>query len=120
MPEEQPVPPVIDVSESGSPSPFGPPGELDRRPSAGPAGVADPATLIRIGTMVQTMLDEVRQVTLDEAGRRRLREIHERVVAAIKETVSEELRDELTALALPLSDGAPSDAELRIAQAQLL
>src|SRR5688500_12951660 len=84
MPDESPVPPVIDVSEGGSGSPFGPPGELDRRPSAGPAGVADPATLIRIGTMVQTMLDEVRQVTLDEAGRRRLSEIHERVVAAIK------------------------------------
>ena len=85
-----------------------------------PTGVANPATLIRIGTMVQAMLDEVRQVTLDEDGRRRMSEIYQRAIDAIKETVSEELRDELSSLHLPFDDGTPSAAELRVAQAQLL
>ena len=119
--------PVIDVTEGEPPwapvpddDPTTAPAGAGGAVGPGPAGVANPAALIRIGTMVQAMLDEVRQVTLDEDGRQRMSEIHQRAVDAIKETVSDELRDELSSLALPLGEGAPSEAELRIAQAQLV
>lgn len=77
-----------------------------------------PTELIRIGTMLQTLVGEVREMKLDEAGRDRLARIHERAVEEIRGAVSDDLGAELAEYALPL-DG-PSEAELRIAQAQLL
>jgi hypothetical protein len=82
--------------------------------------VSQPSKLIRIATMVKTMLEEVRQASLDEAGRSRLRQIHERSLAELSEVLSEDLREELGEVMLPFDEGTPSESELRIAQAQLV
>jgi hypothetical protein len=82
--------------------------------------VEQPAKVMRIGSMIKTLLDEVRNAPLDEAGRRRLAEIHRRSINELKDGLAPELIAELDRIALPFGDGAPSDAELRIAQAQLV
>jgi hypothetical protein len=81
--------------------------------------IQQPAKLMRIAAMIKELLAEVRQSTLDEAGRKRLQQIHERAIAALRETLSDELQHELEALSLPL-EGTPSQSEIRIAQAQLV
>lgn len=108
-------PNIVDVDEAVE-------GSYRERQAAEAAlkNVANPGTLIRIATMLQAMLDEARQVPFDESGRRRLREIHSRAVDAVKQTVSGELREELSSLTLPFEEGVPTASELRIAQAQLL
>src|SRR5687768_16782322 len=70
--------------------------------------------------MVKSMLEEVRQASLDDAGRQRLRQIHERSLAELSEVLSEDLREELGGVMLPFDEGTASDSELRIAQAQLV
>jgi hypothetical protein len=82
--------------------------------------VDEPARVMRVGTMIRQLLDEVRQTPLDEPSRERLREIYETSIKEIAESVSPDLRDELDRLALPFGEGTPTDAELRIAQAQLV
>jgi len=82
--------------------------------------VTRPTKLIRIASMVRTMLDEVRRAPLDDAGRRRLREIHERSLSELEEVLSPELRQELSDVVLPFTDEAPTESELRLAQAQLV
>lgn len=82
--------------------------------------VEQPAKVMRIGTMIKQLLDEVRSAPLDDAARTRLAEIHQRSLHELEEGLSPELVDELERITLPLSDEAPSDAELRIAQAQLV
>jgi hypothetical protein len=83
--------------------------------------VEQPAKVMRIGTMIKQLLEEVRAAPLDDASRSRLREIHARSVRELEEGLAPELREELERLALPFSeDSLPSDAELRIAQAQLV
>ena len=82
--------------------------------------VSRPTKLIRIASMVRTMLDEVRRAPLDDAGRRRLREIHERSLSELEEVLSPELRQELSDVVLPFTDEAPTESELRLAQAQLV
>jgi hypothetical protein len=82
--------------------------------------VSEPAKVMRIGAMVRQLLEEVRQAPLDEAGRVRLREIYELSVKELAEGLSPELRDELAQFALPFAADAPTEAELRIAQAQLV
>ena len=81
--------------------------------------IQQPAKLMRIAAMIKELLVEVRQSTLDEAGRKRLQQIHHRALAALRETLSGELQTELEALSLPL-EGTPSQSEIRIAQAQLV
>ena len=81
--------------------------------------VEQPAKLIRIASMIRELLEDVRQSKPDEAGRKRLREVYERALAALKEGVSKELQDELETLTLPL-ENTPSESEVRLAQAQLL
>ncbi|PHV67033.1 bacterial proteasome activator family protein [Williamsia muralis] len=88
-------------------------------------GVADmveqPAKVMRIGTMIKQLLEEVRAAPLDDASRVRLREIHQSSIRELEDGLAPELREELERLALPFSDdNTPSDAELRIAQAQLV
>ena len=84
-------------------------------------GVEQPAKVMRIGTMIKQLLEEVRQAPLDDASRNRLKEIHENSIKELEDGLSPELREELHRLSLPFSeDGTPSDAELRIAQAQLV
>jgi Protein of unknown function (DUF2587) len=82
--------------------------------------VSRPAKLIRIASMARTMLDEVRRAPLDNAGRRRLREIHERSVQELEGILSPDLRDELEKVVLPFTTATPSESELRLTQAQLV
>ena len=83
--------------------------------------VEQPAKVMRIGTMIKQLLEEVRAAPLDDATRNRLREIHATSIRELEEGLAPELRDELDRLTLPFTEGAvPSDAELRIAQAQLV
>ncbi len=82
--------------------------------------VASPAKVLRIGSMTKELLEEVRRAPLDEAGRVRLREIYETSVTELAEGLSPDLREELARLSSPFQDGTPSDAELRVAQAQLV
>ena len=82
--------------------------------------VEQPAKVMRIGTMIKQLLEEVRAAPLDDAGRQRLREIHEVSIKELEDGLSPELRDELERLNLPFGTGVPSEAELRIAQAQLV
>ena len=86
----------------------------------GRESVSQPSKLIRIATMIKSMLEEVRQASLDEAGRQRLRQIHERSLAELSEVLSEDLRDELGEVMLPFDEHTPTESELRIAQAQLV
>src|SRR5712691_568947 len=83
------------------------------------AQVEQPAKVMRIGTMIKQLLEEVRAAPLDEAGRARLREIHEASIRELEQGLAPELRDELERLTLPFGGDVPSEAELRIAQAQL-
>ena len=83
--------------------------------------VTEPGKVMRIGSMVKQLLDEVRHAPLDQASRERLAEIYERSVAELSEALSPDLQQELRSLALPFEvDNVPTDAELRIAQAQLV
>jgi hypothetical protein len=82
--------------------------------------VTHPSKLIRIASMVRTLLDEVRSAPLDEAGRQRMRTIHERSVHELESVLSEDLQQELADVVLPFSSDSPSESELRIAQAQLV
>jgi hypothetical protein len=85
------------------------------------AMVEQPAKVMRIGTMIKQLLEEVRAAPLDEASRARLREIHENSIKELEDGLAPELRDELGRLSLPFTeDTVPSEAELRIAQAQLV
>ncbi len=101
------------------------PGDDDRSGETGrdtnPADLVEqPAKVMRIGSMIKNLLDEVRNAPLDEAGRARLAEIHRRSIEELKAGLAPELVDELNRIALPFGESAPSDAELRIAQAQLV
>jgi hypothetical protein len=82
--------------------------------------ITSPTKLIRIATMVRTMLDEVRRAPLDEAGRRMLREIHEKSLHELEDVLSPDLRQELAEVVLPFTSEEPTDSELRLAQAQLV
>jgi hypothetical protein len=75
---------------------------------------------MRIGSMVKQLLEEVRLAPLDEAGRTRLREIHEESLRELQSGLSPELAAELDRMAKPFDNPAPSESELRIAQAQLV
>jgi hypothetical protein len=83
--------------------------------------VEQPAKVMRIGTMIKQLLEEVRAAPLDDASRTRLREIYDNSIRELSSGLAPELRDELERLTLPFTeDSVPSDAELRIAQAQLV
>ncbi|MDA3038875.1 MAG: bacterial proteasome activator family protein [Actinomycetota bacterium] len=86
-----------------------------------PGSISQPAKVMRIGSMIRQLLEEVRTTSLDEKGRIRLREIYDTSVAELGEALSPDLRDELTSLAMPFDEGeVPSESELRVAQAQLV
>ena len=85
------------------------------------SSIEEPAKVMRIGSMVKQLLEEVRSAPLDEAGRARLAHVHERSLAELEEGLSPDLVAELRRVSLPFAEGTtPSDAELRIAQAQLV
>jgi hypothetical protein len=82
--------------------------------------VSEPTKLIRIASMTRAMLDEVRQAPLDEGGRKRLAEVHSRSLDELREILSPELLDEFDEIMVPLDREGATEAELRIAQAQLI
>ena len=83
--------------------------------------VTGPAKVMRIGSMVKQLLEEVRSSPLDEASRERVAEIYERSIVELTEALSPDLQHELHNLALPFKEGEiPSDGELRVAKAQLV
>jgi hypothetical protein len=83
--------------------------------------VEQPAKVMRIGGMIKQLLDEVKSAPLDEASRVRLKEIHRRSIKELESGLAPELVEELERLSLPFTEeGTPSEAELRIAQAQLV
>lgn len=83
--------------------------------------IEQPAKVMRIGSMIKQLLEEVRSAPLDDASRARLKEIHSRSIAELEDGLAPELVAELDRLSLPFNDDStPSDAELRIAQAQLV
>ena len=83
--------------------------------------VEQPAKVMRIGSMIKQLLDEVKSAPLDEAARVRLKQIHATSVKELEEGLAPELVEELERLSLPFTDDSvPSEAELRIAQAQLV
>jgi proteasome activator-like protein len=83
--------------------------------------VEQPAKVMRIGNMIRQLLDEVKSAPLDDASRQRLRAIHKASISELKEGLAPELVEELDRITLPFSeDSVPTDAELRIAQAQLV
>lgn len=110
---EQPAPPAGPVD--------GPPGET-RGESFRIQGLVDePAKVMRIGSMIKQLLEEVKAAPLDVEARTTLADIHERSVAELEEGLSPELAAELHRIRLPFTEGrTPSEAELRIAQAQLV
>jgi hypothetical protein len=93
--------------------------------SSGEPSIADqveqPDKVMRIGTMIKQLLEEVREAPMDEAARSRLRDIHHASVAELEKGLAPELVAELERLSLPfLDERVPTEAELRIAQAQLV
>ncbi|MFM2183230.1 MAG: hypothetical protein RJB61_1524 [Actinomycetota bacterium] len=92
---------------------------VDGHPDVPPETVTEPAKVMRIGSMVKQLLDEVRSSPLDAASRERLAEIYERSIVELSDALSPDLQEELRMLALPFDD-VPTEAELRIAQAQLV
>ena len=95
----------------------GPPGDSQAENAE---GIQHPAKVMRIASMARQLLDEVRHAALDEASRARMREIYETSVKELAEILSPDLKEELARLSLPFNQEAPSDAELRVAHAQLV
>jgi hypothetical protein len=82
--------------------------------------VEQPAKVMRIGSMIRQLLDEVKSAPLDEKSRARLKEIHQNSIKELEDGLAPELVAELERLSLPFGDDTPSEAELRVAQAQLV
>jgi len=121
--EEQPDPRVMIIDPQGEPAVA--PGHDqeagDEVEGEDPAGlVEEPAKVMRIGSMIRMLLEEVKAAPVDEAGRTRLAAVLETSIAELKEGLAPELGEELDRLIHPFSDQTPSESELRIAQAQLV
>ncbi|HZD80380.1 MAG TPA: proteasome activator [Actinomycetota bacterium] len=101
--------------------PGGPPAQPreERADEAQQESITQPAKLLRIASMVRELLEETRQASLDEPGRIRLRDIYDRSVGELKDVLSPDLQEELAMLAPPM-DRVPTEAEIRVAQAQLV
>ena len=107
---------IPDAVEPPEPTDNAEPNKSDDAPS-----ISEPTKLIRIASMTRAMLDEVRQSPLDEAGRQRLRRVHERSLDELREVLSDDLQEEFNTIFEPIAgDSVPTEPELRIAQAQLI
>ena len=116
-PDDRPSKRVFVVSQDG----MGVADASGDKEAGNPADLVEqPGKVMRIGSMIKQLLEEVRSAPLDEAGRSRLAEIHRRSITELEQGLAPELIDELERITLPFGDEAPSDAELRIAQAQLV
>ncbi|MFJ6077776.1 bacterial proteasome activator family protein [Pseudarthrobacter sp. NPDC092419] len=114
--------PAVDGLLGGARAPGNQPGQGGKPRGSNLHDLVDePAKVMRIGTMIRQLLEEVKSAPLDDAARGRLAEIHERSIKELEDGLAPELVAELERISLPFTeDGAPSDAELRIAQAQLV
>jgi hypothetical protein len=111
---------VVTVGPDGAPVEDAPDDDNASNDTVGEM-VEQPAKVMRIGSMIKQLLEEVRAAPLDDASRARLKEIHESSIKELSSGLAPDLRDELTRLSLPFTgDEIPSDAELRVAQAQLV
>ncbi len=100
---------------------LGDPQPNDPQPQSPPeARIEQPGKIMRIGTMIRQLLEEARQASLDEPSRKRLKEIYETSLEEIGADLPQELSEELQRLSFSFSQEAPSESELRIAQAQLV
>ena len=120
-PTEALRPEVVDTVpfEPGTPGPDGADGATGDEDEH-VESIEQPAKLLRIGSMVKQLLEEVRQAPLDEASRGRLREIYEQSIRELADGLSPDLAAELDRVSIPFDSDTPSDAELRIAHAQLV
>jgi Protein of unknown function (DUF2587) len=109
---------MSDASDGRDPEIVMPGSQQEQATQAGEF-IQQPAKLMRIAAMIKELLGEVRESSLDDAGRARLHQVYERALAALRDSLSEELQQELATLTLPLG-GTPSQSEIRIAQAQLV
>jgi len=119
MSEQEQQPQVVIVGPNGVP--LGSEGEAEedgQRPVT--EMVEQPAKVMRIGSMIRQLLEEVKAAPLDEASRVRLKEIHTSSIKELEDGLAPELVAELERLSLPFASDVPSEAELRIAQAQLV
>ncbi len=85
-----------------------------------PESISSPAKVLRVGSMIRQLLEEVRRAPLDDAGRERLADIYATSVSELSASLSPDLRAELQRVSLPFGEGTPSEGELRLAQAQLV
>jgi proteasome activator-like protein len=113
-------PHIVVVGQNGMATASGEEGESEERSVA--EMVEQPAKVMRIGSMIRQLLEEVRQAPLDEASRARLAQIHQRSIKELEDGLAPELIEELERLSLPFTDAetTPSEAELRVAHAQLV
>jgi len=115
---EVPIRQVTIVGPDGAPISSVEPGDPDEGEIE--SLVQSPAKVMRIGSMIKQLLDEVKSAPLDEPARIRMREIHLQSIKELEDALAPELVEELERLSQPFNDPAPSEAELRIAQAQLV
>jgi hypothetical protein len=119
MDQQQPTAVSVDPNEVLAPGdPSSPDGALGEENDTD--FISQPAKVMRIGSMVKSLLDEARAAPLDEAGRTRLREIYDESISELSSALSKDLADELARMAAPFGEGVPSESELRVAQAQLV
>ncbi len=119
--EQMPAPGPGPVPADAEALPDGGQGQaVEDRSGGGGEMIESPAKVLRIGTMTKELLEEVRRAPLDEAGRTRLREIYETSVRELASCLGDDLGGELARLTSPFESAAPSEAELRVAQAQLV
>ena len=120
-PQEQGRPQVVVVGPDGmaisSPQSEAEEGQAERPVTE---MVEQPAKVMRIGSMIRQLLEEVKSAPLDEKSRARLKEIHQNSIKELEDGLAPELVAELERLSLPFEDETPSEAELRVAQAQLV
>lgn len=103
------------VESGGEPEPERVPGER----------ISSPRKVMRIGSMLKQLLDEIRTTPLDQTSREKLAEVHDASVKELCACLSPDLQDELKDLTLPFANESSesaelTDIELRIAQAQLV
>lgn len=96
------------------------PGDDDATAEGATDLISQPAKVMRLGAMVKLLLDEARSAALDEAGRRRLKEIYDTTITELSGALSNDLSSELSRLSPPFQNEVPTESELRIAQAQLV
>lgn len=93
---------------------------VDEGDEDGGTFVTEPSKLIRIASMTRAMLEEVRASGMDDLGRQRLLAVYHRSIDELKDVLSDDLKDELDSIFVPLESETPTEAEIRVAQAQLV